>query len=79
MARVKIMTTRILEQIGSLTRVKSTGSIRASARPVEFSAMPEKTLEQRVAEVARVVTELVLSDLRTMNGFNPKENHANAN
>jgi hypothetical protein len=41
--------------------------------------MPERTLEQQVANVAGVVTEMVLSDLRTMNGFNPKENNANAN
>jgi hypothetical protein len=32
-----------------------------------------------VAHIASVVTELVLNDLRTMNGFNPKENYANAN
>jgi hypothetical protein len=41
--------------------------------------MPEQTLEQQVAQVADAVTELVLNDLRTMNGFNPKENNANAN
>jgi hypothetical protein len=79
MERVNIMIARILEQIGVLTRVKSTGKVRASARPVEFSSMPEKALEQQVAEVAGVVTQLVLNDLRTMNGFTPKENHANAN
>jgi hypothetical protein len=41
--------------------------------------MPDKSLEQQVAQVADIVTELVLNDLRTMNGFNPKENNANAN
>jgi hypothetical protein len=79
MKRVDIMIARIVEQIGVLTRVKSTGTVRASARRVEFSAIQDKTLEQQVAQVAGVVTELVLNDLGTMNGFNPKENYANAN
>jgi hypothetical protein len=79
MEHVDIMIARIVEQIGVLTRVKSTGTVRASARRVEFSAIQDKTLEQQVAQVAGVVTELVLNDLGTMNGFNPKENYANAN
>jgi hypothetical protein len=79
MERVDIMIGRIVEQIGVLTRVKSAGTVRASARPVKFSVTPEKTLEQQVALVADAVTELVLNDLRTMNGFNQKENYANAN
>lgn len=79
MEHVDIMIARIVEQIGELTRVKSTGTVRASARPLEFSPMPEKSLEEQVAQVAAAVTNLVLNDLRTMNGFNPKENYANAN
>ena len=79
MEHVNIMIARIVEQIGELTRVKSTGTARASARPVEFPAMPEKPLEQQVAQVADAITGLVLTDLRTMNGFNQKENYANAN
>jgi phosphoserine phosphatase RsbU/P len=79
MGHVDIMIARIVEQINVLTRVKSTGTVHATARPVEFAAMPESTLENQVAEVARVVTALVLNDLRSVNGFNPKENHANAN
>jgi hypothetical protein len=79
MEHVDIMITRIVEQIGELTRVKSTGTVRASARPVTFLPMPDKSLEQQVVQVAAVVTDLVLNDLRTMNGFNPKENYANAN
>jgi hypothetical protein len=79
MERVNIMTARILEQIGALTRVKSAVTVRASARPVAVSALPENSLEQLVAQVADTITEIVLSDLRTMNGFNPKETNANAN
>jgi hypothetical protein len=79
MERVNIMIARIIEQIGVLTRVKSTGTVHASARPIAFSVMADKSLEQQVAQVADIVTELVLNDLRTMNGFNPKENNANAN
>jgi hypothetical protein len=79
MGHVDIMIARIVEQINVLTRVRSTGTVYATARPVEFAAMPESTLENQVAEVARVVTALVLNDLRSVNGFNPKENHANAN
>jgi hypothetical protein len=79
MDRVDIMITRIVQQIGELTRVKSTGTVRASARPVTFLSMPDKSLEQQVEQVAAVVTDLVLNDLRTMNGFTPKEKYANAN
>jgi hypothetical protein len=79
MGHVDIMIARIVEQIGELTRVKSTGTVRASARPIEFSATPDMSIEQQVAQIADIVTELVLSDLRTMNGFNPKESYANAN
>lgn len=79
MERVTIMISRIVEQIGELTRVKSTGTVRAAARALEFSASPDKPLEQQVAQVADIVTELVLNDLRSMNGFSPKENYANAN
>jgi hypothetical protein len=79
MEHVDIMITRIVEQIGELTRVKSTGTVRATARPVTFLPMLDKSLEQQVAQVAAVVTDLVLNDLRTMNGFNSKEKHANAN
>ena len=79
MERVNIMTARILDQIGALTRVKSAGTVRPSARPVAVSASPETSLEQLVAQVADTITEIVLNDLRTMNGFNPKETNANAN
>ena len=79
MEHVGIMIARIVEQISVLTRVHSTGTVRASARPVAFSATPDKSIEQQVAEVANAVTALVLNDLRSMNGYTPKENHANAN
>jgi sigma-B regulation protein RsbU (phosphoserine phosphatase) len=79
MERVNIMIARIVEQIGVLTRLKSAGTVRATARPVALSATTDKSLEQQVAEIADTVTEMVLNDLRTMNGFNPKENNANAN
>jgi len=80
MDRVNIMITRIVEQIGALTHLKSTGTLRATARQVKFSAeMQDKTLEQQVVVVAERVTEMVLTDLRTMNGFNTKETKVNAN
>lgn len=79
MERVKIMTRRIIVQIGTLTHLKGTGTVRATARPVKLPAeIQSKSLEQQVEQVAEVVTELILTDLRTMNGFNPKEK-ANAN
>jgi signal transduction histidine kinase len=79
MERVNIMISRIVAQIGALTHLKATGTIRATARPVEFSAeMQGKSLKQQVEQVAESVTELVLTDLRTMNGFNTKETSANA-
>ncbi len=77
--RVSIMITRIVEQIGSLTHLKATGTIRATARQVTFSAeTQDKTLGQQVGLVAERVTQMVLADLRTMNGFNSQENNANA-
>ena len=79
MERVNIMISRIVAQIGALTHLKATGTIRATARPVSFSAeMQGKSLKQQVEQVAESVTELVLTDLRTMNGFNTKETSANA-
>ena len=78
--RVNIMITRIVEQIGALTRLKAAGTIRAAARQVRFAAeMEGKTLEHQVDKVAERVTEMILADLRTMNGFNKKETNANAN
>jgi hypothetical protein len=79
MDRVNIMITRIVEQISSLTRIKSVGTVHATARPVPFSPIPEHSLEHQVAQVADAVTELVLKDLRTTNGFNSKEENSNAN
>jgi hypothetical protein len=80
MERVEIMTDRITVQIGALTHLKATGKVRATARPVKFSAdIQSKSLEQQVEQVAESVTELILTDLRTMNGSNTKENNANAN
>jgi signal transduction histidine kinase len=79
MERVNIMISRIVAQIGALTHLKTTGTVRATARPVKFSAeMQGKSLKQQVEQVAESVTELVLTDLRTMNGFNTKETSANA-
>jgi hypothetical protein len=80
MERVEIMTDRITVQIGALTHLRATGKVRATARPVKFSAdIQSKSLEQQVEEIAESVTELILTDLRTMNGSNTKENNANAN
>ena len=80
MGRVNIMTTRIVEQISVLTHLKATGTIRATAREIRFPAeMQDKTLEQQVEQVAERVTELILTDFRTMNDFNTKETNANAN
>jgi len=79
MERVNIMISRIVGQIGALTHLKATGTIRATARPVNFSEeMQGKSLKHQVEQVADSVTELVLTDLRTMNGFNTKETSANA-
>jgi signal transduction histidine kinase len=80
MERVNIMITRILEQIGTLTHLKTTGTVNASARPVVFSKdIRTKAIEQQVLEVANTITQIVLADLSLMNGFNQKENTADAN
>lgn len=80
MERVKIMITRIVEQISLLTTLKNTGTVQASARPVPFpSSMQTKAIDKQVEEVARVIEEMVLGDLSSMNSFATKENTANAN
>lgn len=80
MERVNIMITRITEQIGVLTHLKAAGTIRASARPVPLSAtIRNKEPDRQVQEVADGVTQMVLADLVSTNGFKPKENHSNAN
>ncbi|HKW17090.1 MAG TPA: hybrid sensor histidine kinase/response regulator [Terriglobales bacterium] len=80
MQRVQIMTTRIVEQIGELTHLKDVGAVEASARPVASpGALKSTALEKQVEEVARIITDMVLSDLTSMNSFTTKENIANAN
>jgi len=80
MERVNIMITRILEQLRVLTHLKSIGTVRAMARQVSLSSeMQDVSVEQQVERVAENITEMVLTDLRTMNGFNKKETNANAN
>ena len=79
MKRVKIMITRILEQIGALTHLKAVGTVRASARPVaSLDAGQKLTLDRQVEQVAWSVTEMVVADLSSMSSFNQKENNANA-
>jgi signal transduction histidine kinase len=80
MDRVKIMITRIVEQVSVLTHLKATGTVEASARPVIVSAaMQSKPLDKQVEEVAQTVTEMVLADLTSLNSFIQKEKIANAN
>ena len=79
MARVEIMMARIIGQIGALAALKTTGSVRASARPVVVAAQQGKTLPQQVRDVADAVTHLVLADLSSINSLHQKEKNANAN
>jgi Histidine kinase-, DNA gyrase B-, and HSP90-like ATPase len=78
--RVKIMLARIVQQVGGLANLKNTGTVEASARPVTFStSIRSKPLDKQVEEVARTISDLVLGDLSSTNGFVTKENTANAN
>jgi nitrogen-specific signal transduction histidine kinase len=73
MQRVPIMTTRIRQQIGALPQLKTSGTLRVTARALPLPSMPEaKTLEQQVELVADRVTEAVLLDLGCKHSFTGK-------
>jgi len=64
MERVNIMITRVLEQIGVLPHLKSTGTVRATAQPVAVEASAQyQALEQQVGAIAETVTKMITKEL----------------
>jgi hypothetical protein len=64
MERVEIMLRRIVEQLGAMPHLKSTGTVRANAQPIDLtSAVHANSLEQQVQSVANRVAEMIVGDL----------------
>jgi len=79
MERVNIMMNRVAEQLGALPHLKSTGTIRAEAKPIVLAfAGKEKSLEQRVQSVADKVTEMIVADIAGEQEFLGRENKQDA-
>jgi hypothetical protein len=75
MARVGIMMDRIREQIGSLPKLKASGTLRVTAEPIpKPTAGDPRTLEQQVWGIADYVGEMIQHDLGNRS-LKEKENH----
>ena len=75
MARVGIMMERIREQIGSLPKLKASGTLRVTAEPIpKPTAGDPRTLEQQVWGIADYVGEMIQHDLGNRS-LKEKENH----
>ena len=80
MQQVGILMDRIRDQIGSLPRLKSGGTLRVTAEKIPTpSAADPSILEQQVWGIADYVTEVVQQGLGSKQNFTEKENHENAN
>jgi len=75
MARVGVMMDRIREQIGSLPKLKASGTLRVTAEPIPGpTAGDPRTLEQQVWGIADYVGEMIQQDLGNRSS-KEKENH----
>lgn len=80
MERVPIMLTRITEQLGAMPHLKTAGTIRANAQPIDLtSALNESSLEQQVQSVANCVNEMIVSDLARKPELSGREKKEDAN
>jgi hypothetical protein len=79
MERVNIMLSRILEQLGAVPQLKTSGTLQVTAKPVPLESIAKaKTLEEQVQQVANCVTEIAMQDLGCKYGLG-KERDKNAN
>ena len=75
MARVGVMMDRIREQIGSLPKLKASGTLRVTAEPIPGpTAGDPRTPEQQVWGIADYVGEMIQQDLGNRSS-KEKENH----
>jgi len=64
MDHAKIMTTRVLEQIGALPQLETSGTVQATARPVTIpSPHKAQTLHQQIQGIAQTVTGMIIEEL----------------
>jgi signal transduction histidine kinase len=79
MERVNIMMDRIRGQVGTLPKLKASGTLRVTAEtiPVRTAADP-RTLDQQVWGIADHVTEAIQQGLWSKPNSTEKENHAHA-
>lgn len=79
MAGASILMDRIREHVGSLPRLKSSGSLRVTAEGIPAApAADPRTVEQQVWGVADFVTGLIQQALGSKQNSNEKENNKNA-
>ena len=64
MARVGIMTARIVEQLGGMTPMKEAGTVEASAKPVPIALTPEIwSVDEQIEAVAQSVSQMIVHEL----------------
>ena len=79
MKRVNIVMDRIREQVGSLPKLKASGTLRVSAEAIPRPpAVDPRTLEQQVWGVADYVTAVIQHALASKQNLIEKEHHSNA-
>jgi signal transduction histidine kinase len=79
MKRVHILMDRIRQQVGSLPKLKASGTLRVTAEPIPGPpAIDPRTLEQQVWGTVDYVTEVIQHGLANKPNFIAKEHQGNA-
>lgn len=80
MEKVGILMDRIRQQVGGLSQLKTSGTLRVTAEKIPNPpATDPRTLEQQVWGVADHVTEIIQQGMLSKQNFIEKGNHAYAN
>jgi hypothetical protein len=79
MERVQIMTARVLEQLGALPLLKSSGTVRVTAAPVTIESNAATPLDQQVEALAKNITAMITFDLGDKHMTNRKRGQPNVN
>jgi hypothetical protein len=79
MANVGIMMDRIRDQVGSLSQLRTSGTLRVTAEMIPGPpAGDPRTLEQQIWGVADYVTQIIQQGLWSKPNITEKENQSNA-
>jgi hypothetical protein len=79
MKRVHILMDRIRQELGSLPKLKASGTLRVTAEAIPGPpAIDPRTLEQQVWAVADYVTKVIQHGLTSQPNSIEKEHHGNA-